>query len=149
MMRRLVDTAIPLCCLIGLTSLVGRAIGLPQSLEHTLGAQLGLVWAGVLSLCYLVDLIGIWLRATAPTLPVDTETASRIARRNRWSYRLEVPSLIVGGLISTIYATAIFSFAGLSGWTAAWWIYGIGVYLIARFAELTWARRKVAAQGDR
>lgn len=126
MMRRLVDTALPLFCGVGLVPLIPRLVALPNSLQHTLGETVGLVWACLLLLAYAVDLVGIWLRAAHPG----------------WSFTFEWPALVFGGAISTIYASAILSAAGFGGWTAAWWIYGIGAYQLARFAELALARRR-------
>jgi hypothetical protein len=131
MMRRIVDATIPAFSAVAVIPVIPLIIDVPMALRESIGRGLGIIWCVIVGAAMLQICIGILLRKPRPSL----------------AFKLEWPALIVAGTVSAIYSVAIFAIAGGRGWVAAWFVLGIGGHCIARFAEMTLARR-VAKRAD-
>ena len=109
-----------------------QIVDLPTSIERSLGEAAGIVWCVVVGGASLAVCVGVGLRGRRPSL----------------AFRFEFPALVVAGTISAIFGVTILAVAGWRGWTAAWFVWAIGAYFLARYAELALARRAAKETAD-
>lgn len=125
MMRRIVDATVPALITVATVPVFVHIVDLPTSIERSLGEALGIVWCVVVGTASLAVCVGICLRRRQPAL----------------AFKFEFPALIVAGTISAVFGVSILAVAPWRGWTAAWFVWAIGGHFIARYFELTLARR--------
>lgn len=128
MMRRIVDATIPACGAIATIPVFARIVDLPMALERSIGEASGILWCVIVGAAMITIVAGILFRRARPSL----------------AFKLEFPALIIAGTISTIYGVTIIGFIGFGrGWTPTWFVWAIGFHCLARYIELSYARRQL------
>lgn len=119
MLRRIIDTTIPIGCSIGVASAI-FSNSLPSSVGQYLHGWMAFAWAyGLLVACVLI-VLGVWLRYASAL----------------WSFMLEFIGLITTGILIVVYALAVLANFGASALVASGTLLSISSYFICRWLEL-------------
>jgi hypothetical protein len=132
MMRRIVDATIPALSVVAVVPVVPLIADVPTALRESLGRGLGIIWCVVVGAAMLGICVGILFRKSRPSL----------------AWKMEWPALLVAATFSAVYSVAIFTYAGMRGWVAAWFVLAVGAHCMARYVEMSLARR-AAKKADR